>query len=377
MLHVSCCTFVLLLFPRTLEVPQREKPLLLWGFPLLFPKKRKGWRVREVGFGEAGRKRKGFWVQQCGWRKHGFCGARLAEARLPKLETQNKSRRLWRSQRRISRSGPEGGPIFQQPFSLHAQTLAGIAVCVAGKSENTFPAASKFAGKLFQQRISDSHSLLEFSDKHGQIQSTILTETITSEKQKSPGFRIFAFLNHSGVVRQSKPKKGRFMNFFERANLNQNSMWIVLVSPKKHPNSQKRVRFINFLFRTFSWFRFFWFRLPGWLPNHESGSENKFVGFWFRKCGLLLWLVRAQHNHYESKCERKAGGKHLLFHYESESENEIPRFSFVIASVRMVEFFFAILEVPCTQHAAHGSIATSKPHLVRSEMAQNEKSLTF
>ena len=30
-----------------------------------------------------------------------------------------------------------------------------------------FPAASKFAGKLFQQRISDSHSLLEFSDKRG------------------------------------------------------------------------------------------------------------------------------------------------------------------------------------------------------------------
>ena len=29
---------------------------------------------------------------------------------------------------------------------------------------NNFPAASKFAGKLFQQGISDSHSLLEFSE---------------------------------------------------------------------------------------------------------------------------------------------------------------------------------------------------------------------
>ena len=32
------------------------------------------------------------------------------------------------------------------------------------KSENHFPAASKFAGKPFQQGISDSHSLLEFSE---------------------------------------------------------------------------------------------------------------------------------------------------------------------------------------------------------------------
>ena len=59
---------------------------------------------------------------------------------------------------------PKAGPIFQQPFSLpeNAQTLAGIAFRAAGKSENHFPAASKFAG-LFQQRISDSHSLLEFA----------------------------------------------------------------------------------------------------------------------------------------------------------------------------------------------------------------------
>ena len=57
-------------------------------------------------------------------------------------------------------------PIFQQPFSLpeNAQTLAGIAFHAAGKSGNHFPAATKFAGKLFQQQISDSHSLLEFSD---------------------------------------------------------------------------------------------------------------------------------------------------------------------------------------------------------------------
>ena len=61
---------------------------------------------------------------------------------------------------------PKAGPIFQQPFSLpeNAQTLAGIAFRAAGKSGNNFPAASKFARKLFQQGISDSRSLLEFSD---------------------------------------------------------------------------------------------------------------------------------------------------------------------------------------------------------------------
>ena len=66
---------------------------------------------------------------------------------------------------------PQARPIFQQPFSLpeSAQTLAGIAFRAAGKSENRFPAASKFAGKLFQQDISDSYSLLEFSDSQKSI----------------------------------------------------------------------------------------------------------------------------------------------------------------------------------------------------------------
>ena len=59
---------------------------------------------------------------------------------------------------------PKAGPILQQPFLLpeSAQTLAGIAFRAAGKSGNNFPAASKFAGKPFQQGVSDSHSLLEF-----------------------------------------------------------------------------------------------------------------------------------------------------------------------------------------------------------------------
>ena len=57
---------------------------------------------------------------------------------------------------------PQARPFFQQPFSLpeSAQTLAGIAFRAAGKSVRNFPAASKFARKLFQQGILDSHSLL-------------------------------------------------------------------------------------------------------------------------------------------------------------------------------------------------------------------------
>ena len=61
---------------------------------------------------------------------------------------------------------PQARPIFQQLFSLpeNAQTLAEIAFRAAGKTVKNFPAASKFARKPFQQGISDSHSLLEFSD---------------------------------------------------------------------------------------------------------------------------------------------------------------------------------------------------------------------
>ena len=56
---------------------------------------------------------------------------------------------------------PKARPIFQQPFSLpeNAQTLAGRAFRAAGKSVKNFPAASNFAGKPFQRRISDSHRL--------------------------------------------------------------------------------------------------------------------------------------------------------------------------------------------------------------------------
>ena len=79
---------------------------------------------------------------------------------------QRKPRRLWRSQRRKSRSVSEGGADFPAAVSLpeNAQTSAGVASGAAGKSTKNVPAAPNFAGKLFQQGISDSHSLLEFSE---------------------------------------------------------------------------------------------------------------------------------------------------------------------------------------------------------------------
>ena len=66
---------------------------------------------------------------------------------------QENLRRLWRSRRRKSSSVPEGGADFPAAIFLAGKcpTLAGIAFRSVGKSGNNFPAASKFAGKLFQQ----------------------------------------------------------------------------------------------------------------------------------------------------------------------------------------------------------------------------------
>ena len=70
------------------------------------------------------------------------------------------------SEEKIQQRSRRPRPIFQQPFSLpeSAQTLAGIAFRAAGRSGKNFPAASKFAGKPFQQGISESHSLLDLTD---------------------------------------------------------------------------------------------------------------------------------------------------------------------------------------------------------------------
>ena len=78
------------------------------------------------------------------------------------------------SEEKIQERSRRRGRFSSSHFSLpeNAQTLAGIAFQAAGKSVKNFPAASKFAGKLFQQGISDSHSLLEFSDYCDVLSST-------------------------------------------------------------------------------------------------------------------------------------------------------------------------------------------------------------
>ena len=90
--------------------------------------------------------------------------AQFARIKSRVLTLQKNSRRLWRFRRRKSSSVPAGAANFPAAVSLpeSAQTLAGLALRIAGRSGNHFPAASKFGGKPFQQGISDTHSLLDF-----------------------------------------------------------------------------------------------------------------------------------------------------------------------------------------------------------------------
>ena len=57
-----------------------------------------------------------------------------------------------------------------------------------------------------------------------------------------------------------------------------------------------------------------------------KAKENLWDFIFIRKCGLLLYPSFAQHDHYENKCEIKAGGIYLPFHYESESIIKSPDF---------------------------------------------------
>ena len=45
-----------------------------------------------------------------------------------------------------------------------------------------------------------------------------------------------------------------------------------------------------------------------------------------RKCGLLLWLVRAQHGHYKSKCKRKSGGIFCLSITKAKAKSNLQIF---------------------------------------------------
>ena len=124
---------------------------------------------------------------------------------MPGQSWHNRRRKLRRTQGGCGGLGgenpaafPQVRPIFQQPFSLpeNAQTLAGLAFRATGKSVNHFPAASKFAGKLFQQGISDSHSLLEFSEKRAQTR-----QIPPSEASKSRGALFLPFPPKNRTIR--------------------------------------------------------------------------------------------------------------------------------------------------------------------------------
>ena len=57
-----------------------------------------------------------------------------------------------------------------------------------------------------------------------------------------------------------------------------------------------------------------------WITKAKA-SKHFWDFFFFRNCGLLLELVRAQHEHHGSKCERNSG-ESLPFCYEGESGNK-------------------------------------------------------
>ena len=63
-----------------------------------------------------------------------------------------------------------------------------------------------------------------------------------------------------------------------------------------------------------------------WITKAKAKEKSLGFLFFIRKCGLLLWLVHAQHDQDESKCERKSGAIYLPFHYESESKIKSPDF---------------------------------------------------
>ena len=69
---------------------------------------------------------------------------------------------------------------------------------------------------------------------------------------------------HSGVVPANQTEERSVHELFAGAFRNKSSMWIVLVFlRKKHQNSQKWAKFMNF-----SFWPFLWFGLPGRLLTH-------------------------------------------------------------------------------------------------------------
>ena len=83
------------------------------------------------------------------------------------LENQKNSRRLWRSRRRKSSSVPEGTANFPAAVFLAGKcpNLGRDSISCCRKIGEESSSSVEICRKPFQQGISDSHSLLEFSEK--------------------------------------------------------------------------------------------------------------------------------------------------------------------------------------------------------------------
>ena len=75
--------------------------------------------------------------------------------------------------------------------------------------------------------------------------------------------------------RQTKPKKGRFMNFSQGRSGTKVQCESCLFPKEKHQNSQKWAKFMNF-----SFWPFLWFGLPGRLlkKTHQHSSDARHTG---------------------------------------------------------------------------------------------------
>ena len=147
--------------------------------------------------------------------------------RLPPLNStplfRDPERRLWRSQRRKSSSIPEGGADFPAASFLARKcpNLGRDSIACCRKIGEEFSSSVEICRKLFQQGISDRHSLLEFSDWEGISAFRYSKEThslhhcgrlcadVSVRRQKSLGWHlcrtklprnVFSFRSHSGTL---------------------------------------------------------------------------------------------------------------------------------------------------------------------------------
>ena len=146
---------------------------------------------------------------------------------------------------------PQARPIFQQPFSLpeSTQTLAGIASRAAGKSENHFPAASKFAGKPFQQGIfrtatAFSSFLTKVKTRESRL-SLLLQNPRTPEGFQKGSEGVSEGLRRGQLRTLQNPIQNAFISGLQKGPAERGHV-------KKHQKSSKSVKKFFDTFRQFS-----------------------------------------------------------------------------------------------------------------------------